>query len=181
MLHDASLCCLLCASLCVNSWPPCSPLQGSLCCVLGPSWGPECATLLGELSWQTHKLLTAPRIKAQQSVWKMASIFAGSTHKAIMLEVEIGLTSWYNLSTCNSWHGWLNHLRLNRQYCEQMVNNLRKVKLWAGLRLNFVSYLSYCHRCRLAALNHSRLYSIYKMNFKSFKSKWDKAEFLDLD
>lgn len=110
----------------------------------------------------------------------LASIFAGSTHKAIILEVEISLTSWYNLSTCNSWHGWLNHLCLNRQYCEQMVNNLRKVKLWAALRLNFVSFLSYCHRCGLAALNHSRLYSIYKMNFKSFRSKWDKAEFLGL-
>lgn len=176
---DASLCHFLCASLYVNLWPPCFDLHRSLSCVLCPSWGAVCAQWAELTDTQTADCcLNQGSAKCLEDAWRLYLLAAPT--KAIILEVDISLTSWYNLSTCNSWHGWLNHLRLNRQCCEQMVNNLQKVKLWAGLRLNFVSYLSYCHRCRLAALNHSRLYSIYKMNFKSFKSKWDKAEFLDL-
>lgn len=167
------LTCDLPARLCAGLYPV---------CFVSPSWRPMCAVLLTELSWQAHKFFHCSLNQGSEKFLGkcLASIFAGSTHQAIILEVEISLTSWCNFSTCNSWHGWLNHHRLNRQYSEQMVNNLQKVKLWAGLRLNFMSYLSYCHRSRLAALNHRRLYSIYKMNFKSFKSKWDKAEFLEL-
>lgn len=149
-------------------------------CSMSSSSRPVNTVLLRELSWQANQFLTIPQVKVHISFWKLPCWhLAGSAHKAVILQVEIGLT-WCDFSTCNSWHGWLNHHHLNRQCCEQMVNNLQKVKLRAGLRLNLVSYLSYCHRSRLAALNRSRLYSIYKMNFKSFKSKWDKAEFLEL-